>query len=202
MYWASGVRLWVHERCLPTASSSGMRGKTEHVRSGNYFGNSHELACLGYLRFPRGGSQLEVTQIEEPRRRDHRMDQPALGRNAHATKACAVVMASVYESGVTNTSALICRVHGHSKSVIDTVRALELSGILSRVQLKEGRRPVETRLILWGFSSLRRRSIAGTPCSDNGIRLPSDSVFPFIRRKEYSSSHPAPYNLMVQEVEG
>ena len=61
------------------------------------------------------------------------------------------IMVAVYESGVTCTSDLLRKVHGHPKSVIDTARALEQSGVLSRVRLRDGRHRVETRLTLRGM---------------------------------------------------
>jgi len=61
------------------------------------------------------------------------------------------IMVAVYESGVTCTSDLLRKVHGHPKSVINTARALERSGVLSRVRLRDGRHRVETRLTLRGM---------------------------------------------------
>jgi DNA-binding HxlR family transcriptional regulator len=61
------------------------------------------------------------------------------------------IMVAVYESGVTCTSDLVRQVHGHPMSIINTVRALEQSGVLSRVRLHNGRHPVETRLTLRGI---------------------------------------------------
>lgn len=61
------------------------------------------------------------------------------------------IMLVLYNCGAVDTSDLIHRVHGHPGSVIRTLRALERSGVLSRVRRDEGRHPVETRLTLRGM---------------------------------------------------
>jgi DNA-binding HxlR family transcriptional regulator len=73
------------------------------------------------------------------------IDQP-LARVLLRRKHALPILLAVYERGPAGTSELIKRIRGHPESVISTLRALEYSGVLSRIRLHQGRHEVETRL--------------------------------------------------------
>ena len=78
------------------------------------------------------------------------MDQPlahVLLRRKHTLP----ILLAMYERGPVGTSELIRRVKGHPESVISTIRALERSGVLSRLRSLQGRHEMETRLTLRGI---------------------------------------------------
>ncbi len=75
----------------------------------------------------------------------------SLATNLLRRKHTLPIMLAVYEKGPLDTSELIERVHGHPESVINTLRTLEDSGVLSRVRLRSGRHEVQTRLTVRGI---------------------------------------------------
>src|SRR5947209_2917114 len=78
------------------------------------------------------------------------IDTP-LGRVLLRRKHTLPVILFVYDAGAPSMSELIRCVRGHPKSVINTVRALERLGVLSRVRMSGGHHIVETRLTLRGI---------------------------------------------------
>lgn len=78
------------------------------------------------------------------------MDGP-LARVLMRRKHTLPILLAMYARGPVGTSELIRQVKGHPESVIGTIRALERSGVISRLRSHRGRHEVETRLTLRGI---------------------------------------------------
>lgn len=118
--------------------------------------NIHQRVLITGVVHPKtrtrgGGGNLQPVKVKTENWGTIEWIDGPLARVLLRRKHALPVMLAVYDSGVTSTSDLIRRVHGHPESVISTIRSLQQSGVLSRARSLQGRHEVQTRLTLRGI---------------------------------------------------